>query len=70
MWHWQSGVKSMLPDNYDLWARHDAEQERARRKLPICSCCEEHIQQEKAVRIDGKWYCDYCLDEMREYIDE
>ena len=46
------------PDNYDAFAMHDAEQERELRKLPVCCCCKEHIQQEKAVCIEGDWYCE------------
>ena len=50
--------------------RYSAEQDSEIRRLPVCCECKGHIQQEKAVRIDGKWYCDYCLDEMREYTTE
>lgn len=41
-------------------------------KMPECEMCGEHIQQDNAVCIDGKWYCDICLEESREniYIDE
>lgn len=55
-------------DNYDLFAKHDAEQERQLRKLPVCSCCKEHIQQDKAVRHNGKWFCENCEDEAWELI--
>ena len=46
--------------------RYDAEQQKLLEKLPVCYCCDEPIQQEQAVRIDGFWYCDGCLDDMRE----
>lgn len=59
-----------IPDNLDLFERHDAEQERARRKLPVCCECKDHIQQETAVRINGKYICDGCLEDMREEIEE
>ena len=36
-----------IPDNYDRWAQHDAEQERQLQMLPKCSECGEHIQQER-----------------------
>ena len=49
--------------------RYSADQEEQLRKLPICCNCKEHIQQEDAVRIAGKWYCDGCLDDMREEIE-
>ena len=38
-------------------------------KLPKCSECDEPIQQEDAVCIEGEWYCDDCLNNMREYIE-
>lgn len=46
--------------------RHDAEQQKLLEKLPVCYCCGEPIQQEKAVKVEGHWYCDGCLDDMRE----
>ena len=49
-------------DNYDIWRRHDEEQERRLARLPECCHCGEHIQQEDAVCIDGSWYCDDCLE--------
>lgn len=50
--------------------RWDAEQERWLKKLPKCKRCGERIQQERAVCIDGGYYCDECLDEMRESIGD
>ena len=47
-----------IPDNYDLWEAHDREQEARLQELPICKCCGFHIQQEKAICIDGDWYCE------------
>lgn len=51
--------------DFDRW---DAEQEEWLDSLPECYNCGCHIQQEDAVRIDGKWYCDDCLNDMREGI--
>ena len=59
-----------MQDNYSLWAAHDDEQEERLKSLPVCSECGEHIQQEYAVKINGDWYCDNCLDDMREEIEE
>lgn len=36
--------------------------------LPVCDLCGEPIQQDDAVCIDGKWYCDNCLREERRCI--
>ena len=58
----------MLRDNLDLFDAYDAEQERELRKLPVCKCCEEHIQQEKAVCIDGDYYCEDCEGEAWERV--
>lgn len=41
------------------------EQDRKLEALPKCIYCGEAIQQETAVQIDGIWYCDECLENMR-----
>lgn len=51
-----------IPDNLDLFERHDAEQESRLRKMPICCKCKEHIQQPEAVKVDDKWFCEDCED--------
>jgi formylmethanofuran dehydrogenase subunit E len=48
------------------FARHDREQARRLAKLPTCDRCGYPIQQEMAVRIYGKWFCDECITECRE----
>lgn len=39
-------------------------------KLPVCECCEEKIQQFRALHIlSGKkrvWICDRCIEDMKE----
>lgn len=47
-------------DDFDRW---DTARERRRARLPKCCHCDEHIQQETAVCIDGNWYCDKCLED-------
>lgn len=54
-----------MPDNYDLFARHDAEQEAQLEKLPECSECGEHIQDEEAYYINGEWICERCMDSYK-----
>ena len=44
---------------------YDEEQTRWLESLPICAECGEHIQQEIAVCINGEWYCDECLEDMK-----
>lgn len=47
----------------------DMERERRREQLPCCEECGEHIQQEDAVYLDDKWYCDDCLKKARKTIE-
>ncbi len=58
-----------ISDNYDLWEQRDREQHRRLARFPKCTRCGEHIQQEDAVCIDGNYYCDNCLKELREWIE-
>lgn len=53
----------MLPDNYDLFAKHDAEQEEKLKNLPICKECGEPIQTEYCYGNNGKYICEHCLKE-------
>ena len=60
-----------IPDNLDMFDRYDREQARMLERLPKCCQCGQPIQQEMAVRISGKWYCDSCLDVyFREVVDD
>lgn len=51
-----------IPDNYDQWEAHDRKQSEWLKTLPTCEHCGEPIQQERAVCIDGFWFCDECLE--------
>lgn len=51
------------------YARYDAEQYELEQKLPKCSLCGERIYTESAVKLDGEYICDNCIDDAREYID-
>lgn len=50
--------------------RHDAKQQAKLDRLPKCKRCGHPIQQEDAVCIGGKYYCDDCLEDMRESIGD
>lgn len=50
-----------IPDNYDLWEQHQAEQDRAEGNLPECSECGEKIQDDFCFEIDGEPICDDCM---------
>ena len=59
-----------ISDNYDLFDQHEAEQEKQLRKKPFCCKCKDHIQQDTAVKINGFWWCDECLEGSMEEIEE
>lgn len=52
-----------FPDNYSLWAQHDAEMEAELEKLPVCSECGEHIQTDELYEINDELICPKCLKE-------
>ncbi len=49
--------------------RYLRDQDDALARLPKCELCGEPIQQERAVYIDGAYYCDECLHGHRVCID-
>ena len=56
---------SRIPDNEDIRQAIEDRHERALEELPDCGYCEEPIQQDTAVQIEGIWYCDHCLKLFR-----
>lgn len=50
-----------VPDNYDLFMQHEAEQDKQLEKLPTCSCCGEPIQDEYYYEINDELYCEECM---------
>ena len=54
---------SEIPDNYDMWAAHDAEQERELAKLPVCYECGEPIQTEECYEINDELICPQCMED-------
>ena len=60
-----------IPDNYDRFARHDAEQEASLEMLPVCSECGEHIQDEYCFEINDEYICERCMkNNHRKYVDD
>ena len=53
-------------DNSDLFEIYDRQREARAAKLPTCERCGEPIFELKAVRWKHMWFCDFCLEEMRE----
>lgn len=48
-------------DNYGLWERHEAEQQRQLEKCPKCDYCGEYIQDEHLYDLDGTLVCEDCM---------
>ena len=60
-----------VQDNYDRFVRHDTEQESALEKLPVCSECGEHIQDEHCFEINDEYICERCMNENhRKAVDD
>ncbi len=61
------------PDNYDAFARHDAEQERAEKNwvkgLPICPWCDKPIRTDICFVIGDEIVCEDCIDECKDYTE-
>ena len=54
-----------IPDAYEQWEQHEAEQEAAIERLPRCSECDEHIQSDYAYEVNGEYICEACMEEHR-----
>lgn len=53
---------SRIPDNYDLWEYHDAEQAKQGKKIPECSECGTKVQDDYFYEINDEVICSDCLD--------
>lgn len=52
---------SRIPDNYDLFERHDTAQQRALKKMPECCECGNPIQEDMCYEYNDKPICDECM---------
>ena len=50
-------------DNYYRWRQYESEREESLLKLPMCTCCEEHIQDEYYYEIGNLILCESCLND-------
>lgn len=57
-----------IPDNYDFFEMHEAENDRWLRKRPVCAECGEHIQDDHAYRMDQGLLCPQCFEEWADDI--
>lgn len=49
-----------IPDNYDAWEAHEAEQQAWLDRCPVCVKCKEAIQDEELFDVNGDLYCMDC----------
>ena len=60
-----------IPDVYDQWKAHDAEQQAQLDKLPRCCECDEPIQDTQCYEINGEYICDDCMvDNHRKWVSD
>lgn len=52
-----------IPDNYDLWERHDRVCEERLMRCPQCDGCHKHIQEEFYFYIEGDILCEDCMED-------
>jgi formylmethanofuran dehydrogenase subunit E len=51
-----------VPDNYDQWKKHQAEEDEWLESMPKCAECGEHIQDKIVIRVNGSPVCRHCAD--------
>ena len=60
-----------IPDAYDQWKAHEAEQQAQLDKLPRCCECDEPIQDTQCYEINGEYICDDCMvDNHRKWVSD
>lgn len=60
-----------IPDNYDRWKQHEAEQQAELDKLPKCEHCGEPIQSDYYYEIGNECLCEDCLnDNFRKDVED
>ena len=50
-----------MEDNYSMWERHEQKQEKWLDSRPLCSCCNEPIQEDYYYEINEEKICEECL---------
>lgn len=63
-------AREYVPDNYDRYRQHEAEQHRKEQRRLKCAWCGEPIYADRAYRIERQWVCPDCIEDTREWIDE
>ena len=55
-------MREYVPDMYDAFCWHEAEQERQTAKLPLCSECGEPITEDYCFYINDEYICEDCME--------
>lgn len=51
--------------------RHDHEQQKRLKELPVCCYCDDPIEDDFCYEINGEYYCEDCLDmHFRKAVDD
>ena len=59
------------PDNYDIYMAHEREMEQRLARRPVCSYCEQPIQDDFFYEIDCEKVCPECLElHFRRMVEE
>lgn len=51
-----------IPDNYDIWIAEQERRDRLLAERPVCSCCEDPIQEEHYYEAGGQLICPDCME--------
>lgn len=51
-----------MEDNYSLWERNEARLERELERRPVCSYCDEPIQEDQFYNINSEYICIRCME--------
>jgi RNA polymerase-binding transcription factor DksA len=49
---------------------YDRDRQRRLERYPMCECCGERIHSEKLYYIDGRFFCEECIDDCHEWTDK
>lgn len=52
------------------YLHHEMVQEQKLARLPVCSVCGNHIQDDYALFLWGEWICQKCVEENQAYVDD
>ena len=53
-----------VPENYDFYRIHEAQQQKQLERCPRCENCGENIQDEYLYDVDGAVFCEECMKDL------